>query len=240
MSERPSDKTVIDYEPVGPKERRDPENLNAFFRRFMVTPKMLFDKDPNSKALRQAVFIERYLVRLVEYLKRKLPIDEEEAKAYVIGFTDRLFASPAIQENAYGYYRVYLATAVLNFAKKEHLRDIPHEKKRKKALAWIAISCWQLQRCLVERIFSVELNQITKALETGFFEDYLNDALEYNEFSKQDVEIWVLTYHKRMTRREIVAYLGNVTMSGVKHALERVNGYLRRHAKELQRLLNDL
>lgn len=222
------------------KPQRDEKTLTPFFARFMVTPKMIFEKDPNSKALRQAQYIKTYLVPLTEYLTKKLPIDEEKARQYVIDFMDRLFESPAIRENAYGYYRTYIATAVLNFAKKAYLRELPREKKRKKALAWIAICSGQLERSFVERIFNVELNQITRALETGFFEDYLNNALEYNEFSRRDVEIWVMTYHRNMTRREIVAFLGNVTMSGVKHALERINGYLWRHAKELLRMLNDL
>ena len=33
MSERPSDKTEFDYEPVGPKERRDPDLINPSRKR---------------------------------------------------------------------------------------------------------------------------------------------------------------------------------------------------------------
>ena len=89
--------------------RDDPR---GFYKRFWATPKMIFGKDPDGKILRQMTYIRTHLGILTEYLVKKHGVDRDKAEDLVLAFMARLFALPAIRENAWGYYRHYVATVV--------------------------------------------------------------------------------------------------------------------------------
>lgn len=217
--------------------RDDPR---GFYKRFWATPKMIFGKDPDGKILRQMTYIRTYLGILTEYLVKKLGVDRDKAEDLVLAFMARLFASPAIRENAWGYYRHYVATAVCRFARRALLQEARRERRRMTALRWLKMRYDDIGDFVVDRIFRVELRQIRKALEAGLLDDYLNRGVVSGEIAERDVDVWHLSAHRRMTRREIAEFRRDVTADGVKRALNRVDRYFRRHAKELRLALRDL
>ena len=216
------------------------DDPRGFYARFRTTPKMIFGTEPDRKIERQRKFIETYLTLLAEYLMRRLYLERDEAEDLVLDFMGRLFASPAIRENAWGKYRYYIAKAVFRFASRRLIQKARQDRRRLTARQWLAISYAELSDRVIERVFSLELVQIRRGLAAGLFDDYLNHAVEEGEIASRDVGIWVLSAHQHMDRREIAASRRDVTKDGVKRALQRVDLYLRKHAKELRLILHEL
>lgn len=231
-------KSAYDAEMIaGIVEGDDPR---GFYKKFWATPKMIFGTEPDEKVLRQMIYIRTYLPVLTELLMRKLRLDRDKAEEIVLEFIHSLFASPAIRENAWGKYRYYVSRAVLRFAIRRLCRDASDEKRKLSVFQWMAMRVSELEDIVVNRIFNVELRQIRRALEEGVFDDYLNRGVVNGEIAERDVRVWVATAEGTKTHREVAEMMGDMTVSGVNHALGRVERFFKSHARELRDILRDL
>ena len=212
----------------------------GFYEKFWATPKEIFGTDPDEKVLRQMLYMRTYLDVLTELLMHKLRLDRDEAEGIVLKFIRRLFASPAIRENAWGRYRYYVGVVVTRFAIRELRRKAHEEKRRLPVLQRMAIGLAEAEDFILNRIFDVELRQIHRALEDGTLDDYLNRGVKLGEIADNDAKAWRYSVHEHLSTPQIAERLGNLTPRGVRHALDRVERYFRRHAGELRLILRSI
>lgn len=212
----------------------------GFYEKFWATPKMIFGDDPDKKVLRQMVYIRTYLDDLSDLLVYKLRIARSEAEEIVLEFIHSLFASPAIRENAWGKYRYYIGVAVTRFAIRGLRQKARKEKRRLPVLQWMAIGLAEIEDILFNGIFNVELRQIQRALEDGTIDEYLRRGVRLGEVADNDVTAWMLMVHEHLLSPQIAERLGNLSPRGVRHALDRVERYFRKHARELRVMLRSL
>lgn len=219
---------------------------NGFMKRFRDTPKMIFGTEPEGAVLRQITYIETYLERLAEYLMYKLKVDRDLAEDLTLKFMSKLFASPAIRENAWGKYRYFVCTCLLRFARKELKARLASEQRMLGFGKRLAMLSQELCESALDKLFDIERRQIYRAIEEGVIGDFLSRGIVADELTELDVTIWNLTLHRRMNRRAVVASddvvrLGkHVTEDTVKNALVRVETYFARHASEVRLTLRDL
>lgn len=212
----------------------------GFYEKFWATPKEIFGTDPDEKVLRQMLYMRTYLDVLSELIMHKLRLNRSDAEEIVLKFIHSLFASPAIRENAWGKYRYYIGVAVKRFAIRELKQRARKEKRRLPVLQLMAIGLAEFEDVLLNGIFNVELRQIQRAPEDGTIDEYLRRGVRLGEIADNDVTAWMLLVHENLSTPQIAERLGNLTPRGVRHALDRVERYFRRHARELRIVLRSL
>ena len=173
--------------------------MDPVLKRIKTTSETVFGTNPDERARRWIWAIEKYQVGLTDYLQKRLAIGRPAAEDFVIAFIDRLFNRPVvIRQPLWGYFRIYLAKSLVNFARKRI-------KSEASVLQKLKMSSADAADFVVNGIFGLELRQVRKALEAGTVDDFLERGVGNDELSPRDVEIWKLESIDHLPRTEIAS-----------------------------------
>ena len=207
--------------------------MDPVLERIKTTSETVFGTNPDERARRWIRAIEKYQVGLTDYLQKRLAIGRPAAEDFVIAFIDRLFNRPVvIRQPLWGYFRIYLAKSLVNFARKRIKSEASVLQKLKMYSADAA-------DFVLNGVFGLELRQVRQALEAGTVDDFLERGIGNDELSPRDIEIWKLESIDHLPRADIASRCA-VSVSTISRTVTKVNAYFRDHAREILATMRDL